>query len=73
MATILCSCGANDAAIAGRCLPCHVDHLAAQRAEQAAQERARIASRRRGRPAWKPDTGGRGHGQGRGRHCGSYE
>jgi|KBSSwiStaDraftv2_1062776.scaffolds.fasta_scaffold03470_15 hypothetical protein len=70
MATIMCGCNANDAVIAGRCLPCHKDHVDAQRAEQQAQERARIEARRRGRPIWKPDHGERGHGLGRGRHCG---
>jgi hypothetical protein len=73
MAEILCrSCRANPIAVGARCSPCHVDHLAAQRAEQNAQERERIESRRRGRPAWKPDHGDRGHGMGRGRHCDPY-
>jgi hypothetical protein len=62
--TIMCGCGANDAVIGGRCLPCHTDHVAAQRAEQAAMERERVAARRRGRPAWRPDHGDRGHGHG---------
>jgi hypothetical protein len=72
MATIMCTCGANDAAVGGRCLPCHLDHLAAQRAAHAAQERARIEARRRGRPAWRPEHQ-RSHGIGRGRACGGAE
>jgi hypothetical protein len=63
----ICRCGANDAVVAGRCLPCHRDHLAAERAAQLAREQARIdaaAARRRGRPAWRPETGDRNHGHG---------
>jgi hypothetical protein len=73
MATIMCTCGANDAVIGGRCLPCHVDYVAAQRAEQATRERERIAARRRGRPLWRPNYAGGGHGHGRGRNCGEFE
>lgn len=63
MTTLMCACGANDAVIAGRCLPCHLDHITAQREEREAIERARIEARRRGRPIWRPETQ-RGHGHG---------
>jgi len=65
MITMCRACNANDAVVGGRCAPCHTDHLAAQRAEQAAQERERIAARRHGRPAWRPDVRQvRNHGHG---------
>ena len=70
--TQMCRCGANDAVVAGRCLPCHLDHREAARAEQAAMERERIESRRSGRPSWRPEFR-RSHGIGRGRACGGAE
>jgi hypothetical protein len=67
MTTTLCrACRANPPAFGHLCVCCHRDHLAAQRAEQQALERARLDARRPGRraPAWKPEPGGRGHGHG---------
>jgi hypothetical protein len=61
-------CGANPVDIGGRCLPCHQDHLAAERAREQAQEAARAAAaqaRWRGRPipTYTPqDAHGHGHG-----------
>jgi hypothetical protein len=75
MAERMCQCGANPATeAAGRCLPCHRDHVAAEDQRAAEAEARRLdtaADRRRGRPAYRPDRNV-GHGLGRGRHCGQY-
>jgi hypothetical protein len=58
------TCGANPPAVSGMCAPCWTDHLAEAEAQRKAQERARIAASRCGRPSWRPDTSGRNHGHG---------
>jgi hypothetical protein len=66
MSERMCQCGANPATeAAGRCLPCHRDHVAAEDQRAAEAEARRLgaaADRRRGRPAWRPNRDG-GHGQ----------
>jgi hypothetical protein len=57
-------CRANPPAVAGLCLPCHVDRLAEVEATRRAAEQARVATSRRGRPAWRPSTDARNHGHG---------
>ena len=67
--TVMCRmCSANPPAIAGRCLPCHVDTQAETRAQEMAAEQARITQAealRQWRPPWKPGRNvPRGHGTG---------
>jgi len=67
MAEPMCTaCGANwPNAGGGLCAPCATDRRNAARAEQAAKERERIAARRLGRTAWRPEIRTvRNHGHG---------
>jgi hypothetical protein len=70
MMTTCRACRANPPAVGGLCLPCHVDRLAEVEAKRRAAEQARVLASQRGRPAWRPNYHGGGHGHGTGRSCG---
>ena len=67
-ATMCSACGANwPNAGGGLCSPCRTDLRGAERqreVEAEARRRDAAAARRRGRPAWRPETGDRNHGHG---------
>jgi hypothetical protein len=67
---IMCTaCTANPAEFSTFCVCCWRDQQAAEHVDRKAAELARVESRRRGRPAWRPEWT-RSHGRGTGRHCG---
>jgi hypothetical protein len=61
-ATLCRTCRANPPAVSGLCLPCHIDHLAEAEAQRLAREQERVTASRGGRPSWRPEPSGHGHG-----------
>jgi hypothetical protein len=62
MTTLCRTCRANPPAVSGLCSPCWRDHLAEAEAQRLAREQARGTASRRGRPSWRPEPSGHGHG-----------